>query len=135
VVVGVEDGRQASRKTVLNETKRKVRTRAKANRFATSDEVGDLEVLGKTAVLGDDTNVMNRWELERLDSGKQRGVVDEGGDGGDIDRVTSSYLVPWSVLGLSKSTNPNVLMGVRKVLINARGVRKDDGRRNVLLVV
>jgi hypothetical protein len=62
-------------------------------------------------------------------------VVDENRNGGDFDGKPGGYFVPRAVLGTTESVNANVLMGVFVVLVNARRVREDDRRRNVLLVV
>ena len=70
VVVRGKDSRQASRETILNDTERQVRIRANANCLATRDEVGDPEVVGKLTVLGDDADVMDGCEPERLDGGE-----------------------------------------------------------------
>jgi hypothetical protein len=135
VVVGAEDRRQASRKAVLNNTERKVRVRPNTNRLATGDEVGDAEVVGKLAVLGDNADVMDGGEPEGLDSGKQGGVIDEDCNGSDFDGEAGGYFVLRSVLGPTDGVDADILMGVLVVLINARGVREDDCRRNVLLIV
>jgi hypothetical protein len=135
VVVGVEDGRQVRRKTVLNKTERKVRTRPYANCLATRDEVGDPEVLGKLTVLGDDANMVDGGEPEGLDSGEQWGMVNKGRDRGDLDWETGSYFIPRSKLGTTGGMDAYILVGVFVVLVNARRVREDDGGRNVLLIV
>jgi hypothetical protein len=97
--------------------------------------VGDAEVLGKLTVFGDDTDVVNGREPERLDSGEQRGVVNEEGDRGDFYREAGGDFVPGAILGAAGGVDTNILVGVLVVLINTRGVREDDCRRNVLLVV
>ena len=135
VIVGGKDGRQASRKTILNDTKRKVCIMANTNHLATCEEVGDLEVVGKLMVLGDDADVVDRGEPEWLDSGEQWGMVNEDRDGSDFNGEAGSYFVPRPVLGLTDGVNANELMGVLVVLIDARGVWEDDCRGNILLVV
>jgi hypothetical protein len=135
VVVGGKDGRQASRKTILNDTERKVRVRANANCLATRDKVGDPEVVGELAVLWDNADVMDGGEPEWLGGGKQRGMVDEGRDGGDFNRKPGCYFVPRSVLGTTDDVDADILVGMLVVLVNARGVREDDGRRDILLVI
>jgi hypothetical protein len=67
VVVWGKDCRQATRKSILNDTERKVRIRADTNRLTTGDKVRDPEVVGKLPVLGDDTDVMDGGEPEWLD--------------------------------------------------------------------
>jgi hypothetical protein len=82
VVVSGKDGRQASRKTILNDTERKVRVRVNTNCLATRDEVGDPEVVGKLLILWDNADVVDGCEPEWLDSGEHRGMVDEDRDRG-----------------------------------------------------
>jgi hypothetical protein len=62
-------------------------------------------------------------------------VIDENRDRGDFDGKSGGYFVPRAVLGTTESVDTDVLMGVFVVLVNARRVREDDSRRNVLLVV
>jgi hypothetical protein len=135
VVVGGKDGRQASRKTILNDTERKVRVRANTNRLTTGDEVGDAEVVGKLGVLGDDADMVDGGEPEGLDSRKQWGVVDEDRDGGDFYGEAGGDFVPGAIFGAADGIDPNVLVGVSIVLVNARRVWEDNSRRDVLLVV
>ena len=135
VIVGGKDGRQASRKTILNDTKRKVRVRANTNRLATCNEVGDPEVVGKLPVLQDDVDMVDGCKPERLDSGEQRGVVDKDRDQGDFNRKSSGYFVAGAILSAMGGVDANKLMGVLVVLVNARGVWEDNSRGNVLLVV
>jgi hypothetical protein len=62
-------------------------------------------------------------------------VIDEDCDGGDFDGKSGCYFVPRAVLGTTEGVNADVLMGVFVVLVNARRVREDDGRGDVLLVI
>jgi hypothetical protein len=124
VVVWGKDGRQATRKSILKDTERKVRVRANTNCLTTGDEVGDPEVFGKLAVLGDDVNMVDGGEPERLDGGEQQGVVDKDCDRGDLDGEAGGYFVPRSILGTTESVDADVLVGVLIVLINARGSGK-----------
>jgi hypothetical protein len=135
VVVRGKDGCQTSRKAVLKNTERKVRVRANMYRLATRDKVGDPEVVGKLGVLGDDADMVDGSKPERLDGREQRGVVDEGRDGGDFDGETGGYFVPRSILGTTDGVDADMLVGMLVVLVNARGVREDDGRRDILLVI
>ena len=97
--------------------------------------MGDLEVLGKAAVFGDNTDVVDGSEPEWLNSREQGGVVDKDRDRGDFDRKSGGYFVPRTVLGTTEGADANELVGVFVVLIDARRVWEDDGRRDVLLVV
>ena len=97
--------------------------------------MGDLEVLGKAAVLGDNTDVVDGGETEWLDRGEQRGVVDEGRDRGDFDGKSGGYFVPRTVLGTTKGVDADELVRVLVVLVNAQRVWEDNGRRDVFLVI
>jgi hypothetical protein len=97
--------------------------------------VGDPEVIGELPVLWDDADVVDGREPEWLDSGKQRGVVNEESDRGDFYREAGGDFVPGAILGAADSMDTNVLVGVLVVLVNARGIREDDCRRNILLIV
>jgi hypothetical protein len=135
VVIGGKDGRQASRKTILNDTERKVHIRANTNHLATRDEVGDPEVVGKLLVLQDNADVMDGCEPEGLDSGEQWGVVDEDRDKGDFYGEAGGYFIPRSILSTTEGVDTDILMGVLVMLINARRVQEDDGEGNILLVI
>jgi hypothetical protein len=97
--------------------------------------VGDPEVFGKLAVLGDDANMVDGGEPEGLDSREQRGVVDEDRDWGDFNRKPGGYFVPGAVLNTANGMDTNILVGVLVVLVNARRVGEDDGGGNIFLIV
>jgi hypothetical protein len=62
-------------------------------------------------------------------------VIDEDRNRGDFDGKSCGYFVPRTVLGTTESVDADVLMGVFVVLVNARRVREDNGRGDVLLVI
>jgi hypothetical protein len=97
--------------------------------------VGDPEVFGKLAVLGDDANMVDGGEPEGLDSREQWRVVDEDRDWGDFNREAGSDFVSGAILDATDGMNTNILVRVLVVLVNARRVREDDGGRNVFLIV
>jgi hypothetical protein len=62
-------------------------------------------------------------------------VVNEEGDRGDFYGEAGGDFVPGAILGAAGGMDTNVLVGVLVVLVNTRGVREDNCRRNVLLIV
>ena len=97
--------------------------------------MGDSEVVGTLPVLRDDADVVDGREPERLDSGEQWGVVNEDRDGSDFNKKSGGYFVAGVVLSATDGMDTDKLMGVLVMLVNARGVREDDCRENILLVV
>jgi hypothetical protein len=67
VVVWGKDCRQATRKSILKHTERKVRVRVNANCLTTGDKMQDPEVVGKLPILGDNSDIMDGGESEWLD--------------------------------------------------------------------
>jgi hypothetical protein len=78
---------------------------------------------------------MDGGESEWLDGWEQWRVVNEDRDGGDFYGEAGGDFVSGAVFGAAKGVDTDVLVGMLVVLVNARGVWKNDCRGNVLLVV
>ena len=62
-------------------------------------------------------------------------MVDKDRDWGDFNGEPGGYFVPGAIFSAADGMDTNKLVRVLVVLVNARGVWKNDCRRNILLVI
>ena len=62
-------------------------------------------------------------------------MVDKDRDWGDFNGEPGGYFVPGAIFSAADGMDTNKLVRVLVVLVNAGGVREDDCRRNVLLII